>query len=274
MGAPVAVPMSVVRISTFYRFVALGDLDAVQRRVREACRAHGVRGTVLLAAEGINGTLAGAPEAMDAVLAVIRAVPGLGDLETRDADAAAIPFERLRVRLKREIVTLGVPGVDAATGAGTYVDPADWNALLDDPDVVVVDARNDYEVAIGTFEGAVDPETARFRDLPAWLDACTDVQAAPRVAMFCTGGIRCEKSTAYLRARGAREVLHLRGGILAYLDAVPEAESRWTGECFVFDERVSVGHGLAPGTHTMCRGCGRPDAACHCETTNARAERA
>ena len=179
-------------------------------------------------------------------------------MEHKESFAETQPFRKIKVRLKREIVTLGVPGLDPNETVGTYVAPEAWNDLISDPDVVVIDARNDYETAIGTFEGAIDPQTERFRDLPAWLDAQEALAEKPRVAMFCTGGIRCEKSTALLRARGFEEVYHLKGGILKYLETVPEDESLWRGECFVFDERVSVGHGLEPGDYVLCRACGDP----------------
>jgi len=192
------------------------------------------------------------------VVATIRSLPGCAGLAPKYADAAAMPFHRLKVRLKREIVTLGVAGIDAARDAGTYVSPADWNALVDDPDTVVIDTRNGYEVAVGSFAGAIDPGTDAFRDFPAWVDAHRDELAGKRIAMFCTGGIRCEKATALMKAEGFDDVHHLDGGILRYLEEVPEGESRWRGECFVFDERVAVGHGLAPGSHVLCRGCRMP----------------
>jgi UPF0176 protein len=244
--------------AAFYKFVALPDFADLQPRLLACCERHSIRGTVLLAAEGINGTIAGAPDDIRAVLAWLRQDERLADLEHKESPAATQPFRRLKVRLKREIVTLGVPGVDAAKMAGTYVRPEDWNALVDDPDVVMVDVRNDYEVAIGSFEGAVNPRTHRFGELPAWIERDGHLRSKPKVAMFCTGGIRCEKSTAYLRSLGFDEVFHLQGGILKYLETVPESESRWRGECFVFDERVAVGHGLAPGHHTLCRACRRP----------------
>lgn len=245
-------------VATFYRFVSLPDIADLRQRLRAVAEAEGVKGTILLATEGINGTIAGPEAGVRAVLDHLRADPRLADLEAKESWAEEMPFRRLKVRLKREIVTLGVPGLDPTEAVGTYVDPADWNALLADPEVVVIDARNDYEVAIGTFEGAINPETASFRELPDWLDQQLERTDMPRVAMFCTGGIRCEKSTALLRARGFEEVYHLKGGILKYLETVPEDESRWQGECYVFDERVSVRHGLEPGSYSLCRACGDP----------------
>jgi UPF0176 protein len=252
--------------AALYKFVALPDYAALQAPLLACCEAQGVKGTLLLAAEGINGTIAGPPAGVQAVLAWLRSDPRLADLQHKEATAALTPFYRMKVRLKREIVTLGVPGLNPAEHAGTYVKPQDWNALIEQPGVVVVDVRNDYEVAIGSFDGAVDPLTKSFSELPAWVAResqpggvlAGDGATKPRVAMFCTGGIRCEKSTAYLRTQGFDEVYHLEGGILKYLETVPEAQSRWHGDCFVFDERVSVGHGLAPGHHELCRSCRWP----------------
>jgi UPF0176 protein len=252
--------------AALYKFVELPDFAELQAPLLACCEAHGVKGTLLLASEGINGTIAGLPDGVHAVLAFLRQDPRLATLEHKEAWADKLPFHRMKVRLKREIVTLGIPDVHPALMAGQYVKPADWNQLLDDPDVVLVDTRNDYEVAIGTFKGAINPATRSFSELPGWVEqemadggklAAADGKK-PKVAMFCTGGIRCEKSTALLRARGFDEVYHLEGGILKYLETVPEAQSRWQGECFVFDERVSVGHGLHAGHFTLCRACREP----------------
>lgn len=247
-----------IRVAALYRFARFDDPFAIRNALEAVARRAAVKGTLLIADEGINGTIAGSPEGIDAVLAAIRALPGCADLRPKFAEAAAMPFHRLKVRMKREIVTMGVADIDPLRGVGSYVPPAHWNALIDDPDTVVVDTRNGYEVAVGSFAGAVDPGTASFRDFPAWFDAHRDELAGKRVAMFCTGGIRCEKATAFLRREGVEDVFHLEGGILRYLEEVPAAESRWRGECFVFDERVAVGHGLAPGTHALCRGCRMP----------------
>ena len=245
-------------VAAFYRFASLPDFAARRAPLLALCHDRNVRGTILLAEEGVNGTIAGASGDVHAVLAHLRADPRLAEMEHKESYAETQPFRKIKVRLKREIVTLGVAGLDPNETVGTYVAPEAWNDLISDPDVVVIDARNDYETAIGTFEGAIDPQTERFRDLPAWLDAQEALAGKPRVAMFCTGGIRCEKSTALLRARGFEEVYHLKGGILKYLETVPEDESLWRGECFVFDERVSVGHGLEPGDYILCRACGDP----------------
>ena len=248
-----------IRVAAFYRFTPFPDFAAMRPPLLALCEDQRAKGTILLAPEGINGTIAGTPVAIDAVLAHIRALPGCTDLEVKIATAPATPFHRMKVRLKREIVTMGAPGLDP-TAVGDYVAPADWNALIDDPETLLIDTRNDYEVRVGTFAGAVDPATASFGDFPAWFRAHRDdlLAGKRRIAMFCTGGIRCEKATAFLKAEGVDEVFHLQGGILKYLEEVPAAESVWQGECFVFDERVAVGHGLAPGTHALCRACRMP----------------
>lgn len=251
-----------IQVAALYRFAPMGDCERLRPELLTMCRENAVRGTLLLASEGINGTIAGSPEGVAKVLDRIRALPGCADLDVKFSAAAVMPFHRTKVRIKREIVTMGQPQIDPVANAGTYVAPHDWNALIDDPDTIVIDTRNDYEVEIGSFAGAVDPGTATFRDFPEWFDAQRDrllgEGRAPKVAMFCTGGIRCEKASAYLKQQGVPEVFHLKGGILAYLEAVPQDDSRWQGECFVFDQRVAVGHALAPGTHALCFACRRP----------------
>ena len=246
--------------AALYKFVDLPDHDALREPLQACCESHAVKGTLLLAREGINGTIAGPEAGVRAVLAHLRADPRLASLQHKEAWADKPPFSRMKVRLKKEIVTLRVPGLDPNQTVGQYVKPKDWNALLADPDVLVIDTRNDYEVTIGTFKGAVNPDIKTFTQLPAWLDAQPALQGAkkPKVAMFCTGGIRCEKSTALMKMRGFDEVYHLEGGILKYLEEVPPEQSTWEGECFVFDERVSVGHGLQPGPHELCRSCRWP----------------
>lgn len=250
----------VIQVAALYKFTPFPDPEALRAPLLAACEAAGIKGTLLLAREGINGTIAGTDNALAAVLDTIRALPGCAGLDVKFSAAPAMPFGRIKVRVKREIVTMGEPDIDPTLSAGQYVDPHDWNALIADPETVVIDTRNDYEVAIGSFAGAVDPATASFRDFPAWFRAnrATLLEGKTRVAMFCTGGIRCEKSTSFLRAEGLEAVYHLKGGILKYLEQVPESESLWHGECFVFDERVSLGHGLAQGTHGRCQPCGRP----------------
>ena len=250
--------MPTVIAASFYKFVDLPDYAALRGPLLAHCEACSVKGTILLAAEGINGTIAGAPAGVHSVLSFLRADSRLRDLEHKESPAAADPFYRMKVRLKREIVALGVPGVQPSLLAGTYVSPQDWNALLDDPDLVLIDVRNEYEVALGTFPGALNPRTRSFGQLPEWLRQQPQLRGQPKVAMFCTGGIRCEKSTALLRAQGFEHVYHLQGGILKYLETVPAADSRWQGECFVFDERVSVGPGLEPGHYQLCRSCREP----------------
>ena len=245
--------------AAFYRFVVLDDTEQLRPQLLAQCQAQQVKGNVLLAHEGINGTIAGPEAGVRAVLAWLRADPRLAALVHKEAWATEDPFYRMKVSLKREIVTLGVPDVHAATEAGTYVSPQDWNQLIDDPDVAVVDVRNDYEVAIGSFQGAIDPHTRSFSEFPQWVERNEALlRGKSKVAMFCTGGIRCEKSTAYLRQLGLENVYHLEGGILKYLETVAPEDSRWQGDCFVFDERVSVGHGLQPGDHQLCRSCRRP----------------
>ena len=245
-------------VAALYHFTPFADVAALQDPLRDACEAGGVVGTLLLAPEGINGTIAGPRAGIDAALAHIRALPGCSDLEWKESTAAERPFKKLKVRLKREIVTMGQPQVDPRASVGHYVTPADWNDLISQPDVAVIDTRNDYEVAIGTFEGAVDPETKSFGEFPAWWEANKARFHNKRIAMFCTGGIRCEKSTNYLLGEGVEEVFHLKGGILKYLEEVPETDSKWDGSCFVFDRRVSVEHGLREGPHVLCHACRRP----------------
>ena len=253
----IATPVSVAAL---YQFTRFDDPAALRTPLLAACERAGIKGTLLLAREGINGTIAGLPEALETVLAHIRALPGCAGLEVKFSAAPEMPFHRMKVRVKREIVTMGEPDIDPTLSVGTYVDPNDWNALIANPDTLVIDTRNDYEVAVGTFTGAVDPGTPSFRDFPAWFRAHREelLSGKKKVAMFCTGGIRCEKSTSFLRAEGVEEVYHLKGGILKYLEHVPEDQSLWQGECFVFDERVTVRHGLEQGTFQLCRACRRP----------------
>ena len=249
-------PMYIV--AALYHFTRFADPAALRAPLLELCRARGISGTLLLAGEGINGTIAGDRAGIDAVLAHIRALPGCADIEWKESTAVDAPFHRIKVRLKREIVTMGQPDIDPVSRVGHYVDPADWNDLISAPDVAVIDTRNDYEVAIGSFDGAIDPQTKSFGEFPAWWEANKHRFHNKRIAMFCTGGIRCEKSTNYLMGQGVDDVYHLKGGILKYLEEVPQDASKWDGECFVFDGRVSVGHGLAEGPHILCHGCRRP----------------
>jgi UPF0176 protein len=254
--------MSKYLTAALYKFVSLPDFKDLREPLLAFCEANDITGTLLLAEEGINGTIAGMEENVRRVLKFLREDEifkgRLGDLEHKESWTEKKPFYRLKVRLKKEIVTLGVPEVKPSEMAGTYVKPEDWNALITDPDVILVDTRNDYEVAIGTFKGAINPHTNSFSELPEWVKNEASLKAKPKVAMFCTGGIRCEKSTAYLRSQGFDEVYHLQGGILKYLETIPAEQSLWEGECFVFDERVSVGHGLVPGNYEFCRACRHP----------------
>lgn len=257
-------------VAALYKFAPVVDAEMHRAALAELCDDLAVKGTILIAREGLNGTIAGADAAIEQVLSGIRAIPGFSELEVKFSRAAAMPFHRMKVRVKPEIVTMGQPDIDPLADVGQYVDPADWNALISDPDTIVIDTRNDYETAVGTFRGAIDPALKTFRDFPDWFRAERERllgkgqrQSAgqakpPKVAMFCTGGIRCEKSTAFLRSEGVDEVYHLKGGILKYLETVPADETLWEGECFVFDQRVTVGQGLAPGSYKLCHACRRP----------------
>jgi UPF0176 protein len=245
-------------VAAVYKFVKLSDCAALRAPLLAQCDALGITGTLLLAEEGINGTIAGTRSSIDKILAYLRSDPRLADLEHKESAADQPPFYRMKVKLKKEIVTMGVPGIDPTERVGRYVRPQDWNALISDPGVVLIDTRNDYEVEVGTFKGAVDPRITTFREFPEYVKTHFDPEKQPRVAMFCTGGIRCEKASAYMLQQGFPEVYHLQGGILKYLEHVPAEQSLWQGECFVFDQRVAVGQGLAPGHYELCYGCSRP----------------
>jgi len=245
-------------VTAFYRFVNFPDFQEFRQPLLTLMHKHGVRGTVLLAAEGINGTIAGSRSGIDAVLDWLGRDERFQGLEGKESCSDDNPFYRTKVKLKREIVTMGVEGIDPRNLAGSYVAPTDWNRLLDDPEVVLIDTRNDYEVKIGSFKTAINPGTDTFRDFPKFVASELDPKRHKRVAMFCTGGIRCEKSTAYLKQQGFEEVYHLKGGILSYLEQVPRAESKWQGECFVFDNRVTVDHDLKPGRYDQCHACRMP----------------
>ena len=245
-------------VAALYKFVTLDDYVQLREPLLQTLLTHDVKGTLLLAEEGINGTVSGSREGIDAVLAWLRADPRLVDIDHKESYCAEQPFYRTKVKLKKEIVTLGVPGVDPNRRVGTYVEPRDWNALVDDPEVLVIDTRNDYEVGIGSFKGAIDPKTKSFRDFPAYIREHFDPARHRKVAMFCTGGIRCEKASSFMLQEGFPEVFHLKGGILKYLEEVPAEESRWEGECFVFDNRVTVTHDLAEGGYDQCHACRTP----------------
>ena len=244
-------------VATFYKFVNISNLETKKARILAWCKENRVKGTIILASEGINGTIAGSQKAIANTLTQLRSLPELADLELKESTAEKQPFSRLKVKIKSEIVTLGLPEVDPNQQVGTYVDPQNWNQIISDPEVVVIDTRNDYEVEIGSFQRAKNPNTESFREFPKYI-AQIDPAKHPKVAMFCTGGIRCEKASSYMLSQGFKEVYHLKGGILKYLENVPPEESMWTGECFVFDERVAVKDGLEPGTHQLCYACGHP----------------
>ena len=266
---PVLANNSRLLVAAFYAFTALDDerRETLLTRLPRLARDGDVLGSVLIAHEGVNGTISGPERGVDAVLNHLRAALVLGNdhyarLEVKRSWADRPVFRRFKARRKKEIVTIGVGSVDPRTSVGTYVDPEDWNALVDDPDTLVIDPRNSYETAIGTFNGAIDPGTESFRDFPQWADttlrSLMKQKGSKRIAMFCTGGIRCEKASSYLQQEGFGEVHHLRGGILKYLEQVPERESRWQGECFVFDQRVALNHRLEPGEYSLCHACGLP----------------
>ena len=254
--------MPQIVIGALYKFVQLSEIDSLRKSLIDTLNQYGVKGSILLAPEGINGTVAGSRAGIDALLDWLDGDVRFGNLIYKESFATENPFRRVKVKLKKEIVSIGLSDVNPIQAVGTYVDPEDWNTLIADPDVVLIDARNEYEVRMGTFLGADDPKTQSFSDLPQYLDEHLDKHvedgAHTRVAMFCTGGIRCEKSTSYLKKKGFDEVYHLRGGILKYLATVPKADSMWQGECFVFDERVSVNQQLHRGSYELCRACRMP----------------
>jgi UPF0176 protein len=245
-------------IAALYHFTRFEQPQVLRTPLQQRCTALGLTGSLLLATEGINGTIAGTDQGISKALTYLRSLPGCGNLEYKLSHASDPPFAHMKVKLKKEIVTMGQPDVDPKAQVGRYVEAADWNALIRSPDVAVIDTRNDYEVAIGSFDGAINPDTASFRDFPAWWDKNKHRFQNKKVAMFCTGGIRCEKSTNYLLGQGVEDVFHLKGGILKYLEEIPTEDSAWHGACFVFDARVSVGHGLAEGPHQLCYACRRP----------------
>lgn len=249
---------SEIVVAALYKFVSLPDYRELREPLLDYCIKQQIRGTLLLAEEGINGTIAGSRSGIDNVIDWLRRDSRLADLDWKESNDRDMPFYRMKVKLKKEIVTMGVDSIDPNRLVGRYVEPADWNALISDPDVTVVDTRNNYEVDIGSFEGAIDPQTETFREFPAYVATHLDPGKNKKIAMFCTGGIRCEKSTAYLLEQGFEEVYHLRGGILKYLEEVPEEDSLWRGECFVFDNRVAVKHDLSVGSYDQCHGCRHP----------------
>lgn len=250
--------MNKIVVAALYKFAALTNYRELKTPLLQLCTNQGIKGTLLLAAEGINGTVAGSRHAIDSLLSYLKSDPRLANLEHKESYCETQPFYRTRVKLKKEIVTLGVPGIDPTAAVGTYIEPKDWNNLIADPEVLVVDTRNDYEVGIGTFAKAINPHTNTFREFPNFVQENLLDAKDKKIAMFCTGGIRCEKSTAYLLQQGFKQVFHLKGGILKYLEDVPAEESLWHGECFVFDNRVAVNNDLAPGVYEQCHGCRNP----------------
>lgn len=247
-----------VKVAAFYKFAALNDIEALQEEIRRVCADAGLLGTILLATEGINGTIAGSAGGVADLFRYLHEYPGLEDLDKKVSYCHRNPFYRMKVRLKKEIVTLGVDGIDPRQDVGEYIAPERWNDLISQPNVRLIDTRNDYEVGLGTFAGAENPGTQSFRDFPTWVEEHLQADKDQPVAMFCTGGIRCEKSTAFLRKQGYKNVYHLEGGILNYLEKVPADESMWQGDCFVFDNRVTVDHDLAEGRYELCPACRMP----------------
>ena len=250
--------MSSVTVSALYKFVILDDYRSLRNPLLSFCQQADITGTLLLAREGINGTIAGSTKNIERVLEYLRADPRFADLTDKKSKCDGIPFLRMKVKLKKEIVSIGLPEVSPTKCVGEYVDPEDWNALISDPDVLLVDTRNDYEVDIGTFEGAINPNTKTFRDFPDYVSKNLDPSKQRKVAMFCTGGIRCEKASSLMLEQGFDKVYHLNGGILKYLETVKKEESKWQGECFVFDQRISVKHNLEQGKYQQCYGCRHP----------------
>lgn len=250
--------MARVTVSAFYKFAPVADCTSLRASLDATCRAHGILGTILIAPEGINGTVAGGASAIAALHRTIRATAQFADLVTKQSHTDAMPFGRLKVKEKPEIVTFGVPEADPNRRVGVYVSPAAWNTLISDPEVMLIDTRNSYEVAVGTFRGAINPGTRSFAEFPDFVKSSLDPGKHKKIAMFCTGGIRCEKATAFMLQQGFREVFHLEGGILKYLETVPRDESLWHGDCFVFDDRVAVTHGLEVVRHALCPRCGQP----------------
>ena len=246
------------RVAALYKFTSLPDYTFLREPLQNICDLYGIKGTLLLALEGLNGTIAGNAAGIANIISFLRADPRLADLDVKYSAAEDMPFYRMKVRLKREIVTMGVEGVDPNKTVGTYVDPADWNALITDPDTILIDTRNDYEVGIGTFQGALNPNTKTFREFPDWVEANRGSLNKPKVAMFCTGGIRCEKASSFMMENGFDDVYHLKGGILKYLETQPKSQSLWEGDCFVFDQRVAVAHGLEESKYDQCFACRRP----------------
>ena len=250
--------MPQIVVCALYKFVTLENYQALRQPIQDVMEKNHVRGTLLLANEGINGTIAGSRHAIDTVITWLKSDPRLAELECKESITSVMPFNRTKVKLKKEIVTMGIEGIDPKQVVGTYVNAQDWNSLIDDPEVLVIDTRNDYEFQVGTFKNAINPNTQSFREFPQYVKENLDSDKHKKVAMFCTGGIRCEKSTAFLKQQGFDEVYHLKGGILKYLEEMPIESTLWEGECFVFDERVTVNHQLKKGSYDQCNACRLP----------------
>ena len=250
--------MPQIVVCALYKFVTLENYQALRQPIHDVMEKNHVRGTLLLANEGINGTIAGSRHAIDTVITWLKSDPRLAELECKESITSVMPFNRTKVKLKKEIVTMGIEGIDPKQVVGTYVNAQDWNSLIDDPEVLVIDTRNDYEFQVGTFKNAINPNTQSFREFPQYVKENLDSDKHKKVAMFCTGGIRCEKSTAFLKQQGFDEVYHLKGGILKYLEEMPIESTLWEGECFVFDERVTVNHQLEKGSYDQCNACRLP----------------
>ena len=250
--------MPQIVVCALYKFVTLENYQALRQPIHDVMEKNHVRGTLLLANEGINGTIAGSRHAIDTVITWLKSDPRLAELECKESITSVMPFNRTKVKLKKEIVTMGIEGIDPKQVVGTYVNAQDWNSLIDDPEVLVIDTRNDYEFQVGTFKNAINPNTQSFREFPQYVKENLDSAKHKKVAMFCTGGIRCEKSTAFLKQQGFDEVYHLKGGILKYLEEMPIESTLWEGECFVFDERVTVNHQLEKGSYDQCNACRLP----------------
>jgi len=251
-------PMPQIVVCALYKFVTLENYQALRQPIHDVMEKNHVRGTLLLANEGINGTIAGSRHAIDTVITWLKSDPRLAELECKESITGVMPFNRTRVKLKKEIVTMGIEGIDPKQVVGTYVNAQEWNSLIDDPEVLVIDTRNDYEFQVGTFKNAINPNTQSFREFPQYVKENLDSDKHKKVAMFCTGGIRCEKSTAFLKQQGFDQVYHLKGGILKYLEEMPIESTLWEGECFVFDERVTVNHQLEKGSYDQCNACRLP----------------
>lgn len=250
--------MTNIVVSALYKFVTLDDFELLRKPLLDLMEKHQIKGTLLLAEEGINGTIASRRNGINALLAWLRSDPRFADIETKESYEREMPFYRRKVKLKKEIVTMGIKGIDPKHIVGTYVKPHDWNALISDPEVLLIDTRNDYEIKIGAFKGAVNPETESFREFPQYVEDKLKLDKHKKVAMYCTGGIRCEKSTAFLRQQGFENVYHLQGGILKYLEEIPAEQSLWQGECFVFDSRVAINHTMGKGQYGQCYACRCP----------------